>query len=90
MLIQLPGAQFIELMSRLTDERHMTRAYRKKHTPDPLQLVEIPANDRTKLKEVARKPCSCLDLSEQARDIAASSEKQTKRTQFYEHTRSNL
>lgn len=90
MLIQLPGAQFIELMSRLTDEQHASGASLEIGNPRPPQPAQIPANDRTKLKEVTRKSCSCLDLSEQARDIAASSEKQTKSTQFYEHTRSNL
>ena len=77
MQIQLPGAHLIALMGRLTDERYAG-------LPPP------PANDRTNLKKLQGKPSSRLDFSGQPRDIAASSENRQKRTQFYEHSRSDL
>lgn len=90
MLIQLPGVQLIALMSRITDERHASATHLDGQDTSHRNGPEFPANDRTKLTLPERKPCSCLDLSKQDRDIAASSEQQTKSTQFYEHTRSDL
>ena len=90
MVIQLPGAGLVALMSRMTDERHVGAAMSERGGSRGRTGSEKPANDRTKLTLPERKPRSRLDLSKQDRDIAASSEQQTKSTRFYEHTRSDL
>lgn len=90
MHIQLPGAQFVQLVRRYTDEAHPNEGVASFDSGTTRSRSELPANDRTKIDALHGKPCSCLDFSAEPRDIALSSENRLKSTQFYEHTRSNI